>query len=172
MVDSRVKQYFEDACDMLDSLDIKYGPITDVTVNTRVKSRWGQCTYNKVSNSFKIEISAILLKGDYRAIMDTMLHELLHAHKNRLSHTGEWKRCAELVNDCYMYDIKRATSAAEKHIDLQTTKKYKYIVTCTGCGAVSKYVRKGKVIRLLQSELTGSCTCGVCGGKHFILKEI
>lgn len=171
MVDARLKNYFEDACDMLDSLDIEYGPIRNVTVNTRAKSRWGQCRHNITTDCYDIEISSMLLNTSYRAIMDTVLHELLHAHKDRFCHTGEWKKCAELVNDCYMYNIKRTTSAAEKNIDMSAIKQYKYKITCTTCGNTNLYIRKSKIVKMILADPHGSCRCGKCNGTDFIVKE-
>lgn len=172
MIDSRVRKYYEDACDILDSLGIEYGPIKNVTVNTRVKSRWGQCSYNKVDEIFNLDISAILLKGSYEAIMDTVIHELLHAHKDRLNHTGEWKRCAKLINVNYGYNIKRATSAAEKNIEIPTsTETYKYLIKCNNCSTETKYKRRAKIVNLLLKNPNGTCRCGVCGGNSFTVKS-
>ena len=171
MVDERLKEYFEDAKAILDNLGIEYGPVKNVTVNTRAKSRWGQCKYNGMT--FDISISSMLLqKGvSYKAVMDTVLHELLHCHEDRLCHTGEWKRCAELVNDCYDYNIKRVTSAAEKNIaPTYNTSTVKYKVICNKCGTVTKYKRMGRVIKLLMKNPEGTCRCNVCGSTSFSLK--
>lgn len=173
MIDNRLKMYFEDACDILDSLDIEYGPITNVRVNTRAKSRWGQCSYSKANETFSIEISSMLLDASYTAIMDTMIHELLHCHKNRLCHTGEWKACANLVNVVYNYNIKRCTSAAEKNIEIarpETPAKYK--ITCQGCGRTFSYKKKSKIIKLLMNYPTNhGCRC-CCGSTDLTLETL
>lgn len=172
MIDRRLKGYFEEAQNILDNLDIEYGYVSDVVVNSRAKSRWGQCSYNTITDTYKIQISAVLLEEgvSYKAIMDTMLHELLHCHKDRFCHTGEWKKCAELVNDCYDFNIKRATTAAEKNIDIRKiTTEYKYVVTCDSCGATAKYKRRAKIVQLISKQPVGSCRCGCCGGDAFSL---
>ena len=173
MIDTRLKGYIEDAMNMLDNLGIEYGPVRNVTVNTRAKSRWGQCRYN--GETFDIQISSMLLQKDvsYKAVMDTVLHELLHCHEDRLCHTGEWKRCAELVNDCYDYNIKRVTSAAEKNIALTyNTSTVKYKVVCNKCGTVTNYKRMGRVVKLLKKCPNGTCRCSLCGSKSFTVKEV
>lgn len=174
MVDKRLRKYYDDACCILNTLGIEFGPIIDVSVNTRAKSRWGQCRYNNTTKMFSIEISSVLLEENvaYKDIMDTMLHELLHCNTKRLNHTGEWKRCANLVNLNYDYNIKRATTAAEKNIDLNKIVNYKYIITCNDCGSTNKYVRKSKIVRLLMRNPNGPCRCGICNGQSFTVEEI
>ena len=88
-----------DACDILDILGIKYGPIANVTTSNRYKARWGTCSFNRQTKKYSITLNADLLNEEftYEAAMDTMIHELLHAHANRMCHTGEWKKCAMLV---------------------------------------------------------------------------
>ena len=171
MVDERLKNYFEDACDILDSLDIEYGPIRKVTVNSRAKTRWGQCRHDLAEDYYDIEINSVLLTASYRALMDTLLHELLHAHEDRFCHTGEWKRCADLVNGCYMYNIKRATSAAEKNIDMNQIINYKYKITCNICGNVNMYARKSKIVKMIMRN-PYSCRCGKCDGTDFTVEEM
>ena len=173
MIDSRLKEYFENAKMILDKLGIEYGNVTDVSVNTRAKSRWGQCIYDKASDSYRITINSLLLDEtvSYKAVMDTVIHELLHCHKDRFCHTGEWKRCANLVNMRFGYNIKRTTSAAEKNIEPSalSTGEVKYVVTCECCGASSKYKRRSKIVKLVSANPYGSCRCGCCGGTSFTL---
>ena len=174
MIDSRLKNYFEDACDILDSLNIEYGPVRNVTVNSRAKTRWGQCRFNKRQNFFDIEISSRLLQNDvkYNHKMDTVIHELLHCHKDRMNHTGEWKRCANLVKMYYNYDITRTASAAEMNIEDERIAIAKYVVTCDTCGSVSRYLKKGKVVKLLMKHPKGACKCRICGKDSFTVEEV
>lgn len=172
MIDKRLERFYEDACDILDSLDIEYGPVRSVTVNTRAKTRWGQCRHSKFEDIYDIEICSRLLAPDvsYTDVMDTVLHELLHCHKDRMCHTGEWKRCAELVNLRYGYDIQRAASSAEKNIANDRLSTAKYIVTCNGCGSVSGYLKKGKIVKILLKQPNGTCKCSICGSNSFTVK--
>lgn len=172
MVDKRLERFYEDACDILDSLDIEYGPIKDVTINKTAKTRWGQCCYLGVEKVYTISISSRLLQPDidYTDIMDTMIHELLHCHKNRMCHTGEWKKCANKVNEYYGYNIKRTTSAAEKNIENERISMAKYLVTCDCCGNVSSYLKKSRVVKILLKQPKGICKCRVCGNDSFTVE--
>lgn len=172
MIDKRLIRFFEDACDILDNLNIEYGPVGEVTVNTRAKTRWGQCRYSKFEDIYDIEICSRLLESDvsYEDVMDTMIHELLHCHKDRMCHTGEWKRCADLVNKYYGYDIQRTASSSEKNIANDRINMAKYVVTCNGCGSVSGYLKKGKVVKILMKKPNGTCKCAICGSDSFTVE--
>ena len=143
-----VNTLLQDAKDVLDDLGIEYGKIVRCCVNNRAQRRWGQC--RRVGNNvYEIEISRSLMTDDvtWEAAMNTMIHELLHAHKDRMCHTGEWKRCAELVNKEYpIYTIKRCSSPEERGVTVSHT-KYNYKVVCGGCGHVCYYTRAGKAIK-------------------------
>lgn len=171
-IDERLVKYFKDAVEIFDALDIDFGPIDEVTVSN-AKSTWGTCRYDRVNGVFSLKISSMLLEDGvaYKDVMDTMLHELLHCHENRMCHTGEWKTYANLINKEYGYNIKRATKAAEKNIDMSNIDIPKYIVSCDGCGAVNKYRRKGKVVKALMKNPVGTCRCTICGGNSFTVTE-
>ena len=172
-VDSRLAIYAEDAFEILDTLNIEYRPIVSILVNNRLKSMWGRCKMDKQQGVCYVEISGMLIGDDvsYEAIMDTMLHELLHCHEDRMCHTGEWKRCANLVNKTFGFNIKRTTSAAEKDLTEVVNNDYKYLVACDTCGATNKYKRKSKLIKILLKHPHGACQCGACGGTDFTVTE-
>lgn len=159
-----VKQLFKDAKDILDSLGIPYSDRINLTVNSRAKSRWGCSKQRFISGHYyyTLEISSMLLGDDvsYLAAMDTMIHELLHCHFKHRGHTGEWKRCAEMVNKAYpQYNIKRCTSAEEK--GMTDIRQFKYAITCERCGTVSEYQRYSKIVKLVETQ-PGRCRCGKC----------
>ena len=163
----------QDAKDVLDELNIPYGEISKVSVNNRAKSRWGRC--KKVGDKYEIEISAELMGDDttWEAAMNTMIHELLHAHKDRMCHTGEWKRCAEIVNREYpIYNIKRTSSAEERGV-YRSPKKYKFKLSCDSCNAVSYYERQTKAItKIMAYGYNSNYRCGRCGSSKLNVKEI
>lgn len=166
----------QDAKDVLDDLNIPYGDIVSCTVNTRAVSRWGQCKHIG-NNKYAIEISARLMADDieWEAAMNTMIHELIHAYNGRMCHTGEWKRCANLVNREYpIYNIKRCSTAEERGVaDSPAQDGIKYIITCDACGAPAKYRKKSKVVKLImQSPKHSRCTCYKCGGGEFTVTEL
>ena len=45
-----------------------------------------------------------------------------------------------------------------------------YIVTCLGCGAESRYLRRGTVVQALE-EKRGGIRCRRCSGKKFSLEK-
>lgn len=163
----------DDAKAILDDLNIPYGTIYRVTINSRAQSRWGRCTYNARYDNYTIEISSRLLTDDvtYEAAMDTMIHEVLHAYRTHMSHTGEWKRCAELINKEYpQYNIKRCTSNKEKGIE-PSISTYKYKVVCNYCGTVNYYRKETKIVRMLK-HYPNYCKCTVCKGHSFKVEEV
>ena len=157
-----------------DAKAIPYGRVR-IYANARYTRKWGTCTYVG-GNMYRIEIAGRLLQDDvsYEATMDTVIHELLHAYKNRMCHTGEWKRCANLVNKAYpQYNIKRCTSAAEKGFDDENYIKetVKYVVTCDTCGTKNYYKKKGKVVQyIMKYPNTHGCMCQKCGGRKFTVE--
>ena len=160
-----------DCKDILDDLGIDYGPIESVRVNNRLTACWGRCKYNKRTGMYTIEFSGRLMQNDidYEATMNTIIHEFLHAGKNRMCHTGEWKRLAELVNrECPQFHITRCTSGEEKGVANRVV-AYNYIVQCPNCGREFKYARAGKVVKALRRN-ANSCTCA-CGNNRLILIE-
>lgn len=103
----------------LESIGIKIGNVVKYSINTRAKSRWGQCK-QVGENRFEINISQRLLSDDVsdRAAKDTILHEMLHTVEGCMGHKGRWKELAQKVNaQLPQYKIKRVTSAAEKGIN-------------------------------------------------------
>lgn len=171
---------YKDAKEILNSLDIEYGPIASVTVNNRAKSRWGVCKFDKRLGKFFIEINSDLLDESvsYEALMDTLIHEMLHASKNRFysGHKGDWKHCADKVNYYYpQFNIKTTTAAEEKGISREsyTNKYFKYEIVCDTCGYINRYKRAGKVVQaLLKKSKNSNCRCGVCFGNNFTVKVL
>lgn len=160
-----------DCRDILDDLGITYGPIDSVKVNNRLTACWGRCKHNKRTDTYSIEFSSQLMSDDmdYEATMNTVIHEFLHAGKNRMCHTGEWKRLADLVNREYpQFHITRCTSAEEKGV-AERVRTYGYIVKCPECGREYKYQRAGRVVKALRRN-ANSCHC-VCGNDRLILIE-
>jgi len=166
-----VYSIYEDAQTILRNCGITVGNVESVNVNTRAKRRWGCSKYK--NGNFTIEISDRLLADEvpYNSALTTMVHELLHCDVDKRSHTGEWKRCAEIVNQRYPYlNIKRTTSPEEKGIDEEPTRvrheDFKYFIKCCDCGRVHKYKRASKVVTLVLSQ-PGSCKC-CCGSNKLV----
>lgn len=149
----------------LEEIGIEYGNVTEFTVNTRARKRWGQC--KKVPGGFEINISSVLLdeRNDERGLKETILHELLHTCRGCMNHGEIWKRLAQKVNMAYGYNIKRTNSADDKGVLEETRPPVKqrevnHRVTCTGCGHVYTRTKASKLI-----THTDHYRCGCCGGK-------
>ena len=145
----------------LDALNIPYVKPSKITVNTRAKSRWGQC--RRVSKTeFTINISERILRDDVSdaATKNTVIHELLHTIEGCQNHGPKWKRYANQVNRSYpKYNIQTTTSEAEKGIAPEPV-VYKYMVECLACKHKRGYTRRSKVT--MHPELF---RCGSCNGQ-------
>lgn len=168
-----LQKYFRECLDELDAIEIPYGNIVEVTVNYRAKTRWGQC--KKIGNQYKININSDLLHDDAsdKGLKETIIHEILHTCPKCMCHTGEWKRLAVLVNDCYGYNVKRCNDASDKgmdefyknHKEIAMAKQnkrmeYKYEFRCAGCGQVIRRKKESKFTKYYTNY-----RCGICHGK-------
>ena len=147
---------------------IPYGDVLVLTVNTRAKSRWGLC--KKIPHGWEIEISDRLLVKDVSeyALMDTLLHEILHTCKGCQNHGKLWKEYAKRLNNKFCYNIKRCTSAEEKGLDTRRINTAKYRITCTRCGCENLYLRRSRVVQLIEAKpISSRCSCGRCGSHNF-----
>lgn len=152
----------------LDALHIPYDKDAVFSINTRAKSRWGQCK-KKPGEPCSINISSRLLDDDVtdEAAKTTILHELLHSCPDGGSHTGAWKRYATLVNHAYGYDIKRCTSYEEKGIvPVEKGIHYKYVYKCKKCGQMIYRQRKSNFTKHHKRY-----RCRLCGEKFKRIKQ-
>lgn len=166
-----LQRNLEIAKHVCDSVNIPYREIVSTKVNKRAKSRWGMCRYVG-KEQFEIEISDRLLQPGVsnKALMDTLLHEILHTCKDCMNHGKVWKMYARRLNEIG-YDIKCTASAAEKNIKEEPViRRYRYTVTCERCGHVYKYQRRGSVVQSLQRGST-RCYCS-CGCNKLTLREL
>jgi len=158
----------QDALDVMEDLDIEVEPISKITWNYRLKSVWGKCI--RQNNMYRIELNPILDDDDvsWEDALNTVIHEVLHCHPDRFCHTGEWKRCADLVNREYpIYHIERTTSAEEKGVENKIQRSYKYETVCLDCGHTERWQRESRVIKALKRN-SHSCRCS-CGSTNIQL---
>lgn len=151
---------------LLDNLNIYYGNITNVSVNTRAKKRWGQC--KRVGGTFEISINSCLLDetNPIEALENTILHELLHTVYGCFNHGEMWQLMANKVNKAYGYNIKRCSTANEKGVsDEYVQNAYHYFITCNKCKAQWKYMKMCKTVTIVKR---GSGVCP-CGGRNFTI---
>lgn len=154
----------------VEAVGIEIGNIYKVSVNNRAIKRWGRCRRSPYG-TYEIEISYRLMGDDVddKATKTTIIHELLHTVRGGNGHTGEWKRCANLMNKTYGYDIKRTTSCDEKGVAevVSTIKRNgpKYRILCEHCGKVYNYYKRSKIINyFIESPYKANrdCKCGRC----------
>ena len=149
------------ACETdLRTLGIRPGRVVDWKINTRAKSRWGQCR-ELCPGCYEISIAARLLQDDVsdQAAMDTILHELLHTVRGCRKHTGRWAALAERVNRLLPhYTIKRTASPGEKGIEAPAPiRENRYILRCLRCGR--EFCRE-RQSRIIQHPEQYRCACG------------
>lgn len=155
------------------AIGIEIGYIKEWTVNTRAKSRWGQCKKEK-DGTFSIQISDRLLVDDRiteKACKETIIHEILHTCKGCMQHRGKWKAYAEQMNRMYGYNIKRVTTGGEKGVENYKPKSMavKYVLTCGKCGATVYRKRSSKFTRYYRNYL---CTrCGAAAWSRRTVKQ-
>ena len=133
--------------------------ITKLTVNYRVRSRFGRCV--RTGQEYEIELSGRLLEAEDRVIETVILHELLHTCPRCLNHGTLWKAYAEKLNRKYGYHIRPTTTYESLGLkDPGSREAVKYLVVCRNCGA--RYPRKR---RCSLVENVDRYRCGKCGGK-------
>lgn len=138
-------------------------PISD-SINPRIKfnsssTAYGQCSYNRSSNTYLIRISQYTLGSSQKSIMNTILHELLHTCKNCMNHGPLWKEYASMVYYHYGYDIKRCNGdkTSEDRANLRKGIKINHKLRCDKCGQV--FMRTKSSALVLHPERF-HCRCG------------
>lgn len=152
-------KYVNECMDELNAIDIPYSKkVEKWEINKRAKNRWGQCRKNY--DSYSINISVRLLDDEVteKALKTTIIHELLHTIEGCMNHGYKWQKYADLVNDCYNYNVKRVTSIEEKGLDKEKEKlKCKYVFKCSNCGAITAQDRLTKFVKHYSSYGCGKC---------------
>ena len=154
---------FNEALDVVHGLGIKTGNIIDVSLNYRAKNRAGQCRRNNVSNTYSLNFNYLIFndKANDTEVMNTIIHEILHTCKDCMTHKGEWKRLANIVNANTKYNITRCANYENLGIESpKEERKHNYVFVCEDCGQV--------IIRERASKFTKNYhayRCGECGGE-------
>lgn len=132
-------------------------------MNYRAKNRTGQCRCNNVSNTYSLNFNYLIFddKANDTEVMNTIIHEILHTCKDCMTHKGEWKRLADIVNVNTKYNITRCANYEDLGIESpKEEKKHNYVFVCEDCGQV--------IIRERASKFTKNYhayRCGECGGE-------
>ncbi|MBR1483454.1 MAG: SprT-like domain-containing protein [Ruminococcus sp.] len=141
----------------LDRLGIRYAKNLRFTVNTRAKTRLGQC--KKRGDQYEIEISHLLLddRTPVESLKNTLHHELLHSCYGCMKHTGRWKAYAERVSAAYGYHIRRVAGREDRELPDELMPEAKYMVRCESCGAEFGRTKLSAVIQHPERYRCGKC---------------
>lgn len=153
---------FREAMDVVHGLGIETGVIVDVSLNYRAKNRFGQCRRNNVTNTYSLNFNYLIFddKANDVAIMNTIIHEILHTCENCMTHKNEWKRLANIVNTNTKYNITRCNSYENFGIENpKREKKHNYVFYCEDCGQTFIRERSSKFTKNYHAY-----RCGKCGG--------
>lgn len=154
---------FNEALEVVHGLGIETGNIVDVKLNYRAKNRFGQCRRNNVLNTYELNFNHLIFadEADDDAIMNVLIHEILHTCKDCMTHKGEWKRLANIVNANTKYNITRTNSYENFGIEKpKKEKKHNYVFYCEDCGQIFIRERSSKFTKNHHAY-----RCGKCGGE-------
>lgn len=161
-----------------DALDARLGIDTSalaLSFSTRMVRQYGVCCFRgDVPTAIRL---ADFLREEPERLRQTALHEYAHAAAALLSgkrhgHDALWKRLCLAVG-CSPQRLAAPCAAAEKRAAEYEKRRFgaaEYQVRCRACGALSRYRRRGKVVRLLlEHPKSRALVCKRCGGRSFEL---
>ncbi len=154
---------FNEAMEIVDGLGIEAGEIVEVKLNYRAKNRLGRCTRNNIFCTYKLEFNHLIFSDEANEdeVMNVLIHEILHTCKDCMTHKGEWKRLANIVNANTRYNITRCANYESLGIESpKEERKHNYVFVCEDCGQVIVRERASKFTKNYHAY-----RCGECGGK-------
>lgn len=146
-----------------------------LSCSARMVRQYGVCCFCG-DRPAKIRLAAFLL-DEPEQLRKTALHEYAHAAAalltgRRHGHDAVWKAVCLRIG-CAPERLSEPCEAARRRAEEYEEGRAGapvWLVVCRGCGAVSRYRRRGKVVQLLQQHpTTSACVCRQCGGRSFAL---
>ncbi len=147
-----------------------------LTFSPRMVRKYGLCCFH---GKRPVEIRlASFLREDEAQLRQTALHEYAHAAAQLLTgashgHDEVWKAVCVKIG-CQPERLAAPCEAAKRRAaeyEASRAGRTVYVVTCRGCGAASRYCRRGKVVdAIVRSRDKSGCICRRCGGRQFDLK--
>ena len=146
-----------------------------LSCSARMVRQYGVCCFCG-DRPAKIRLAAFLL-DEPEQLHKTALHEYAHAAAalltgRRHGHDAVWKAICLRIG-CAPERLSEPCAAARRRAEEYEKSRAGapvWLVVCRGCGAVSRYRRRGKVVQLLQQHpTTSACVCRQCGGRSFAL---
>lgn len=143
-----------------------------VRFSKRMTRQYGVCTFLK-NTPQEIRLADFLRQED-AAFWDTARHEYAHAAVavltgKRHGHDAAWKSVCRTIG-CAPERLAPQCPAAEQNRNRIAAARGIYVVTCLGCGAESRYLKRGTVVQALE-EKRGGIRCRRCGGRKFRLEK-
>ena len=141
-------------------------------VQAEYRRQYGVCTFVK-NRPQEIRLADFLRRED-QVFWDTARHEYAHAAAailtgKRHGHDEAWKAVCRRIGCPPERLAPSCEAAAENRRRIEAVRGV-YIVTCLGCGAESRYLRRGTVVQALE-EKRGGIRCRRCSGKKFSLEK-
>lgn len=133
----------------------------DVSRTTR---SWGDWRLKKDGCNYIRVTKSLLETGNDKAIMETIIHEILHACYPKDGHTKGWKKAAKRISNDGVYNISRLSNAADKGIT-DDQMQWMFKITCNNCGKLW-YYQKPKNVRAI---VKGKGVCPFCKKHKFIV---
>ena len=125
-----------------------------VRLNRRARTRFGCCI--RRNGSYTVELSARLAEqGSEDAILQVLVHEVLHTCYGCSNHGVRWKSYAQRMNAAYGYHIRRTDNYEE--LGIEDDRPVRYYVTCAKCG---RRIPRMKRSPLVDHPERYRCTCG------------
>lgn len=117
---------------MLASCQIPYSEVQSISwMSHHSTTVWGRCTQNRRTGIYQIAVnSAFRNAGHETALLQTVIHELIHTIPGCMNHGSKWKNCAEKVNQRYGLHVSRTNSANSMHMEDEIAKNAKYVLRC------------------------------------------
>lgn len=154
------------AIEIVEIEGIKIGNINnEVVINSRAKTRWGLCS--KKQSMYEIQINKSLLEHHEEGALEILVHEVLHTVDGCFNHGWKWKNFACRINRKQGFNISRCATFPEvEKIMNETTggKDYKYIFKCEDCNGQINYMRKGRAVKVYETN-PELIRCGRCKGR-------
>lgn len=124
---------------------------------------FGRCcgpTSNNNDSGFDylVQVSRYTLKNTERSVMNTLIHEVLHACPGGRGHRGNWKKYADLFNSVYGYNIRRCggdKTLSDKENLFEGV--IRYVIECPSCGRRWYRQKASEFTRHPERWKCGSC---------------
>ena len=152
---------FEHAMSIVEKCNIQAGDIAEIKVSTRARRRYGLCSYK--NGRYYITISEFILADDtiYKAVLETIIHEILHTCVGCMNHGKLWKHYANRIKRMTGYEVTRTSARSKFGLEpYEKQGKDNYVFVCEDCGQVIRRSRMSKFVKNYDLY-----RCGKCGGR-------